>query len=226
MENGVTNKPKIKYGCLFILILLIILIIWGVVKLFEKPLTYEERRKLEMQEELKNRMHEFVSDTTDTTNFKAAKYYALDIIESNPISKESEVCKKWLVSKGLNIESELIERKRMLDSTIEENKKKYSTDIKESESINSDNDELHTVAFMIAKDFIKERLKSPSTANFDYDYSWKVLGNKTYIIISNVDAQNSFGAKLKNKFYVKLKFKGGEDVDIKNWELIDLNLSN
>lgn len=54
---------------------------------------------------------------------------------------------------------------------------------------------------VIAQDAVKARLKAPSTANFD---NWKVLKSKdgTVLITGTVDAQNSFGAKIRNSFMV------------------------
>ncbi|MFT8312970.1 MAG: hypothetical protein ABF633_01800 [Clostridium sp.] len=59
----------------------------------------------------------------------------------------------------------------------------------------------------MAQDTVKSNLKAPDTAKFPaYDENnIKDLGNYEYEISSYVDAQNSFGADLRNNFDVKLK---------------------
>lgn len=87
-------------------------------------------------------------------------------------------------------------------------------------------DEMHTKAYEIAKDFVEDNLKSPSSASFwRYDFNWSKLGEDEYFISSFVDAENSFGAKLKSKWWCKLKFNGGDWTDKNNWQLIDINIS-
>lgn len=78
-------------------------------------------------------------------------------------------------------------------------------------------------AQIMAKEFVKNSLKSPSTADFS-NTSSQELSDKTFLVSGNVDAQNSFGAMLRNTFRVKLKYNGGEWTDSKNWTLIDFNL--
>ena len=54
---------------------------------------------------------------------------------------------------------------------------------------------------VIAQDAVKNKLKAPSTADFD---NLKVLKDKSgsVLITGTVDAQNSFGAKIRNSFMV------------------------
>lgn len=53
-----------------------------------------------------------------------------------------------------------------------------------------------------AQDAVKEELKAPSTAKFPWDYESYVTdnGDGTYTVTSYVDAENSFGAKIRSKF--------------------------
>lgn len=71
--------------------------------------------------------------------------------------------------------------------------------------------------------FVKERLKAPSTADFKPGYSDSVtrLEGQRYRVISWVDAQNSFGAKLRNHFIGEV-----EQVERGRWELITLEFSH
>jgi len=63
-----------------------------------------------------------------------------------------------------------------------------------------------TLACIIAQDFVKQRLKSPKSAEFPpcRDISIDYLGNKTYEVSGYVDSQNSFGALLRTDYYVRL----------------------
>lgn len=84
-------------------------------------------------------------------------------------------------------------------------------------------------AFTISQDFVKQNLKSPSTADFPLlDYSWSEpdIANNSVIIKSYVDAQNAFGGMLRQTFYAKVKYKSGDWADINNWTLIELKFVN
>lgn len=69
-------------------------------------------------------------------------------------------------------------------------------------------------AWTMAKQFVTDRLKSPSTANFggffsgDYQSSddcVKKVGPDTYVATGWVDSQNGFGATVRTNFIVKLR---------------------
>lgn len=87
------------------------------------------------------------------------------------------------------------------------------------------NDE-SSMAFVQCQSFVKNRLKAPSTADFAFlDYSAKTLPNRTFQIKSYVDAQNSFGAKIRNYFLCEIQWSGADSARIDNWNLINLELS-
>lgn len=73
-------------------------------------------------------------------------------------------------------------------------------------------------AFIIAKDFVEDNLKAPSTADFSGEYSYSKTGN-TFTITSQVDAQNSFGAMLRMDWIVRLTYNSGDWADKNNWSL-------
>ncbi len=85
-------------------------------------------------------------------------------------------------------------------------------------------------AHIIAKDFIKASLKSPLTAKFPFlEYNSVALpdtefGKNRYRASSYVDAQNAFGAMIRNNWTVTLRYLGGEWSLIENWELEELIL--
>ena len=77
-----------------------------------------------------------------------------------------------------------------------------------------------TMAYIMMKDFVKEKLKSPSTAVFpsdSYKLHVKPLPNQTYEISSYVDSQNSFGALIRTKFHGRVR-----KVSSSKWALISL----
>jgi hypothetical protein len=72
-----------------------------------------------------------------------------------------------------------------------------------------------TTAFVMSQSFVKKQLRAPATAEFpwvsDCDVTVNYLGDCTHEVRAYVDAQNAFGAKLRNRYYVKLKNQKGTD---------------
>lgn len=71
-----------------------------------------------------------------------------------------------------------------------------------------------------AKRAVENALKSPSTAEFVRVTSART-GDCTYDILGEVDAQNSFGAQIRNAFLVRLSYLP----DAKKWSVDDLQFS-
>lgn len=75
------------------------------------------------------------------------------------------------------------------------------------------------LAYSYAEDFVKQRLKSPSTAKFPSIFEKAdhitELGNNKYRINSWVDSQNGFGAMLRSRFSCKIIFKD-EKIRVEN----------
>lgn len=80
-------------------------------------------------------------------------------------------------------------------------------------------------AFVMSQDFVRKNLKAPSTADFPSIASDGVqvhyLGNCTHEILAYVDADNSFGAKLRTKYYIKIQSKKGTDDE---WRVLKLKM--
>jgi hypothetical protein len=83
-----------------------------------------------------------------------------------------------------------------------------------------------SMAFVMSTQFVKDKLRAPATADFPYSHSegvkTKYLGDCTHEIYGYVDAQNSFGAKIRNKYYAKLKNQMGTD----SWSLLDISIGD
>lgn len=67
-------------------------------------------------------------------------------------------------------------------------------------------------------DFVKDRLKSPSTAHFPSDTSSHV-GN-TWTVHGSVDSENGFGASLRSTFTCTMTVSGD------NWHLDNLDFND
>jgi hypothetical protein len=84
-------------------------------------------------------------------------------------------------------------------------------------------DDLKTEAFVITQTFVEQKLKSPSTAKFpSFDFQSVHLGNGKYKVTSYVDAQNSYGAKIRTNYQCTLKYNSGNWADYTNWTLLNL----
>ncbi len=67
-----------------------------------------------------------------------------------------------------------------------------------------------------AKHYVKQELKSPSTAQFCPQNEIKIYEASDGIVVSGyVDAENSFGAKIRNNFSVNLTSDGKKLKDVK-----------
>lgn len=82
-----------------------------------------------------------------------------------------------------------------------------------------------TMAVVQCRNFVRDRLQSPSTADFPFlDHVVSAVGNETFVVRSHVDAQNAFGATIRNNYVCRIQYSGGDDADQRNWNLIDLQL--
>lgn len=75
-------------------------------------------------------------------------------------------------------------------------------------------------ACVMARSYMTQRLKSPATAQFQSCSSANIAKESdgvTWLIVSQVDSQNSFGATVRTTFSMRIRYKGGD-----KWELLDL----
>lgn len=82
-----------------------------------------------------------------------------------------------------------------------------------------------------AQQFVKQGLKSPSTAEFPtLPYDATTDGNGLYRVISYVDSQNSFGAMIRSDWSVTMRLAGEkwllEQLVIGNKKIYDATASN
>lgn len=99
---------------------------------------------------------------------------------------------------------------------IVEERKRY----RGSDNVNNSSYLTNNEAVYASQKFVKRKLKSPSTADFQPIFQAKVKReNNTYTINSYVDSQNGFGATIRSNYIVKLKRKSNGDIS-----LISLNI--
>lgn len=85
-----------------------------------------------------------------------------------------------------------------------------------------------TMAYIQCQLHVQDKLKAPSSADFPASSSTNIqdAGNNTFEIRSYVDAQNSFGAKLRTYFFCKIQYTGTPKDDETNprfWNLLQLD---
>lgn len=78
-------------------------------------------------------------------------------------------------------------------------------------------------AHYFTEEAVKRLLKAPSTAKFG-DYKCRISGDTIFYCTGYVDAQNSFGAMLRNNYHVILKYTGKDPDDITAWSIVDSGL--
>lgn len=87
--------------------------------------------------------------------------------------------------------------------------------------------DLSSQASIVCKDYVRLTLKAPATADFPLlDFSAYRHGANHWTIKSYVDAQNGFGAKIRNHYTCGMTYSGsGDPLDFGSWKLLDLSLN-
>ena len=77
-------------------------------------------------------------------------------------------------------------------------------------------------SFAVTKSFVKLRLNYPEEANFKLsEVHHEYLGNNKCTVSGTVVAKNAFGVKSKHTYKVKLRYKEGDGMNPRNWELLE-----
>lgn len=78
-------------------------------------------------------------------------------------------------------------------------------------------------AEVFAEDFVKEKLKSPSSAKFSStsEKDIKEIEDNVWEVSGSVEAENSFGANIKNNFIVEMEY----DPDHESWMLNNISIN-
>ncbi len=82
-----------------------------------------------------------------------------------------------------------------------------------------------TMSYVIAKDFVKSRLKFPKSADFPLlPEKTEYEGNGLYSVVGTVTASNAFGVESEYRWNASLRYKGSNASSITSWELVDLDI--
>ncbi|MBX3042871.1 MAG: hypothetical protein KIT33_12115 [Candidatus Kapabacteria bacterium] len=112
---------------------------------------------------------------------------------------------------------EIEERARLAHESVEREAKENQKLQKEKEKANSN--EIAAITF--SQIFVKDNLKSPSTAKFGNirEYTANNIDLGKWTVTGYVDSQNSFGAVIRTKYAVTIQY------DVKNdkWTLEQIN---
>ena len=79
-------------------------------------------------------------------------------------------------------------------------------------------------AYYMCQQFAEERLKAPSTADWPNWYEHEGVtvtgtGEGPYVVLTHVDAENSFGAKIRDEVFCKVRHVSGD-----TWRLQRINI--
>ena len=81
-------------------------------------------------------------------------------------------------------------------------------------------------AYVVAEGRVKDKLKSPSTAEFPNSKNANIQrgADNIWIVSSYVDSQNSFGAMLRSNWVIRLQFTGDDPERYENWKTLELSI--
>ena len=88
-----------------------------------------------------------------------------------------------------------------------------------SQSGCNDSSDSKSSAQTVAELSVKRELKAPSSAKFG-DSRVSYTGECKFLVVGEVDAQNSFGAMLRKTYTVRVEYRPGE----RNWEAVSVEL--
>jgi hypothetical protein len=81
------------------------------------------------------------------------------------------------------------------------------------------------MAYVISQNYVKQKLTYPEEADFPtLPVSSELNKDNVYNVIADVTTKNGFGVKIDVHYQCLLKFKGGDDADNNNWQLVDLRM--
>jgi hypothetical protein len=76
-------------------------------------------------------------------------------------------------------------------------------------------------AYYMCKEFVTDRLRAPSTAEFGgfNDSRVSLVGDAKYTVSGHLDAHNAFGAMIRNRYDCTVQYEGSS-----RWTLDDLEM--
>lgn len=117
-----------------------------------------------------------------------------------------------------------VEAQRLRDEQDAAEKARREVERAEAEK----NKDRSDVAAIICGNYVEQSLKAPKSADFPWDRAaggTRSLGDQKYLVRSYVDAQNSYGAQLRNWYDCTIQYKSGSDADPRSWQLLALKFN-
>ncbi len=203
--------PFINFGLVFIAIgILVINLCFNETSHINNEISTES-----IEYDLQNGYKAFVNDTIQKKD-SLAKAQVIYIIETYGIESLKNLDKNilvWLKKNKVDLDS--IEKVKKEHQEILDN---YQSNHSSASYQSADIDPC-----IISKDFIERNLRYPSSADFSmFDCSKEQNADGSYTVLRKVGAKNAFGVESEFIFKVRFGFKGGNDVDINDWELINI----
>lgn len=81
--------------------------------------------------------------------------------------------------------------------------------------------DLSVEALSVCEAMVKDRLAAPATAKFTFAEP-TARGRQRYLVASNVDAQNTYGAMLRGRYVCEIQHRGGDPLILGNWNVHQL----
>lgn len=131
---------------------------------------------------------------------------------------EAEAAAKQAVLDAKQAEIEVAERKKKAEE-------RKAADAAKKAAARAKDCQNTTLAFVMSQEFVRRRLKAPSTAEFPYITNDQVAvstkADCTFHVVAWVDAQNGFGAQIRSRYVVDLKLL---DDEAGTWQAIDVRI--
>jgi len=107
----------------------------------------------------------------------------------------------------------------IIGNIMKKNTKPKETVVKET--LKPKIDEQCTMASVILKDYVKEMLDAPKTAEFPWsDYKCRYEGNGVYFVQSYVEFKNLYNVPLKRTYQITLQFDGVDKYSPRSWKML------
>ncbi|MGO1160539.1 hypothetical protein ACTOV4_01115 [Brucella sp. C7-11G] len=137
------------------------------------------------------------------------KDYGLESSEGLAKARSERIARETNAAKEAEIEQakrDATNKEAAKSAAIEQQKKKNEDAAKARADKEIARCSDNGMAFVMSQKFVKQKLKSPSTASFDYQpLSSTSLGLCKYRIIAFVDSQNGFGATIRTNYSIDMQ---------------------
>lgn len=86
-------------------------------------------------------------------------------------------------------------------------------------------DDNTSAAYIMSQKYVKQRLNYPAEADFDFlPKLSEIQEGNLYRVVGGVTVKNAFGVKTEIQYLCRMKYLGGNALDVTSWELVDLSL--